>query len=210
MKKAKLFFSILSVLLSVTLYAQNVTIRGTVTDASNGETLQAATVALRGSTQGVYTDAQGSFSISVPQNGVLVVSMIGYQTADVPVNGRTVINVSLEPDSEFLDEVVVTALGITKSQKAIGYAASTVRSDELTSARVTDAAAAIAGKVAGRPPVVRSPSSSEASVPSDAATSPSMLWTAFLFRMSPCTTRTQATATSVAVSARSTATTSTP
>ena len=149
MKKAKLFFSTLFVLLGVMLSAQNVTVRGTVTDASNGETLQAVTVALRGTTQGVFTDAQGAFSISVPQNGVLVVSMIGYQTMEVPVNGRSAISISLKPDSEYLDEVVVTALGITKSQKALGYAASTVRSDELTSARVSDAAAAIAGKVAG-------------------------------------------------------------
>ena len=149
MKKAKLFISILFVLLGVTLSAQNVTVRGTVTDASNGETLPAASVVLKGSTQGVVSDVQGRFSFTVPENGVLLVSMIGYQTAEVSVGGRSTINVALEPDAEFLDEVVVTALGITKSQKAIGYAASTVRSEELTSSRITDAAAAIAGKVAG-------------------------------------------------------------
>lgn len=149
MKKAKLFISILFVLLGVTLSAQNVTVRGTVVDASNGETLPAASVVLKGTTQGVVSDVQGRFSFTVPENGVLLVSMIGYQTAEVPVGGRSTINVALEPDAEFLDEVVVTALGITKSQKAIGYAASTVRSDELTSSRITDAAAAIAGKVAG-------------------------------------------------------------
>ncbi len=149
MKKAKLFFSILSVLLGVTLSAQNVTVRGTVTDASNGETLPAAAIVLKGTSQGVVANTQGAFSITAPSNGTLVVSMIGYQTAEVAIGGRATINVALQPDSEFLDEVVVTAVGIQRTERSLGYAVTKVDADEAIRKAEPDLLRSLDGKIPG-------------------------------------------------------------
>ncbi len=149
MKKAKLFFSALFLTLGVMLSAQNISVRGTVTDASNGETLPAATVALKGTTRGVIADNRGEYSISVPGNSVLVVSMIGYQTTEVSVGGRAVVNVALQPDSEFLDEVVVTAVGIQRTERSLGYAVTKVDADEAVRKAEPDLLRSLDGKIPG-------------------------------------------------------------
>ena len=124
MKKVKLFLACLLTVVSTALYAQNITVKGTVTDSSNGEPITGAAVVVQGSaTSYALTDVQGAFSITAPRNGVLVVSNMGYKTQSVEVNGMTVVNITLEPDAEYLDEVVVTAQGLTRKQKAIGYSA---------------------------------------------------------------------------------------
>ena len=148
MKKAKLFFSALFVLLGVTLYAQNITVKGTVTDASNGESLPAASVILQGTTQGVTADVQGNFSIPAPRNGVLLVSMIGYQTATVPVDGRSVIDVALQPDSEFLDNVIVVAYG-TASRASLTGAVAAVNNETIEKTISSSVTAALEGAAPG-------------------------------------------------------------
>ncbi|NLZ20362.1 MAG: TonB-dependent receptor [Bacteroidales bacterium] len=130
------------------LSAQNITVRGTVTDATTGETLPAASVVLRGTTQGVVSDVQGNFTINVPQNGVLVVSMIGYQTAEVNIAGRGVLNVSLQPDSEFLDDVIVVAYG-TASRAAFTGSATQVKGDEIARVSNESLDKGLVGKVSG-------------------------------------------------------------
>jgi len=150
MKKVKLFLACLLAVASTALYAQNITVKGTVTDASNGEPVTGAAVVVQGSaTSYALTDVQGAFSINAPRNGVLVVSNMGYKTQSVEVNGMTVINVALEPDAEYLDEVVVTAQGLTRKQKAIGYSAQVINDEKLNITHSPALGNALAGKVAG-------------------------------------------------------------
>ena len=150
MKKVKLFLACLLAVATTALYAQNITVRGTVTDASNGEPITGAAVVVQGSaTSYALTDVQGAFSINAPRNGVLVVSNMGYKTKSVEVNGMTVVNVALEPDTEYLDEVVVTAQGLTRKQKAIGYSAQVINDEQLTITHSSSLGNSLAGKVAG-------------------------------------------------------------
>ena len=150
MKKVKLFLACLLAVATTALYAQNITVKGTVSDASNGEPITGAAVVVQGSaTSYALTDVQGAFSINAPRNGVLVVSNMGYKTKSVEVNGMTVVNVALEPDTEYLDEVVVTAQGLTRKQKAIGYSAQVINDEQLTVAHSSSLGNSLAGKVAG-------------------------------------------------------------
>ena len=150
MKKVKLFLACLLAVASTALYAQNITVKGTVTDASNGEPITGAAVLVQGNaTSYALTDVQGAFSINAPRNGVLVVSNMGYKTQSVEVNGMTVVNVALEPDAEYLDEVVVTAQGLTRKQKAIGYSAQVINDEKLNITHAPALGNALAGKVAG-------------------------------------------------------------
>ena len=150
MKKVKLFLACLLTVVSTALYAQNITVKGTVTDSSNGEPITGAAVVVQGSaTSYALTDVQGAFSITAPRNGVLVVSNMGYKTQSVEVNGMTVVNIALEPDAEYLDEVVVTAQGLTRKQKAIGYSAQVINDEKLNITHAPALGNALAGKVAG-------------------------------------------------------------
>ena len=150
MKKVKLFMACLLTVVSTALYAQNITVKGTVSDASNGEPITGAAIVVQGSTTSyALTDVQGAFSITAPRNGVLVVSNMGYKTQSVEVNGMTVINIALEQDAEYLDEVVVTAQGLTRKQKAIGYSAQVINDEKLTLTHSSDMGNSLAGKVAG-------------------------------------------------------------
>ena len=150
MKKVKLFLACLLAVASTALYAQNITVKGTVSDASNGEPITGAAVVVQGSaTSYALTDLEGAFSLSAPRNGVLVVSNMGYKTQSVEVNGMTVVNIALEPDTEYLDEVIVTAQGLTRKQKAIGYSAQVLSDEKLSITHSPAVGNALAGKVAG-------------------------------------------------------------
>lgn len=130
-------------------YAQDVTVTGIATSADDGSPMPAVAVGVQGTTRGTTTDLDGAYSITVPQNGTLVFSFIGYDDAVIPVNGRKVINVSLNPGSIEIDDVVITAMGLKRSEKALGYAASSVKGDEISSKRTNDIMSSLAGKVAG-------------------------------------------------------------
>lgn len=149
MKNVKLFLTMMLSLAAVAAGAQNITVRGTITDASTGDVVPAATVQVKGTTNGGFADLDGKYTISAPTDGVLVIANVGYKTQEVKVQGRAEIYIALEPDAAFLDAVVVTALGISRSEKTIGYSATTVKGDEITSARTTNVADALSGKVAG-------------------------------------------------------------
>lgn len=149
MKKIKAMLSVVLLGLSVMAFAQNVTVTGRITDASNGESVPMATVLVKGTATGVVATLDGEYSISVDPSATLVFSSVGYTTIEAAIAGRSKIDVQLNPDSEFLDELVVTALGITKSEKTLGYSATTVKSDDITAARGNNAIQSVAGKVAG-------------------------------------------------------------
>lgn len=142
-------FTILMCLLGATAYAQSGIVKGVVSD-EKGEAIPGANVTVKGANNGVVTDINGNYSISVPKsNSILVVSFIGCKSKEVAVNGKSVINVSLQSSIEELNEVVVTALGIKREKKSLGYSVQDVKSDELTKVGNTGIADALQGKVAG-------------------------------------------------------------
>jgi outer membrane cobalamin receptor len=107
-------------------------------------------VTVKGTTLGTLTDAGGRYSLSVPQGmNTLVFSFIGMKTQEVPIQGRTRIDVILVPDLVGLDEVVVTAMGVSREKKSLGYAVQDISSDEIARSGNTNFAVALQGKVAG-------------------------------------------------------------
>ena len=149
MKKVRITLSMVLLLMATALFAQNISVSGIVTDASNGESVPGASVILRGTTTGTVTNLDGRFAITVPSNASLIFSSIGYKTVEVSVNGRSTINVALEVDNEMLEEVVVTALGISREKKALGYAVQDVKGEALTQAASASLSGALQGKVSG-------------------------------------------------------------
>lgn len=124
-------------------------VTGTVTAAESGESLPGVNIIVKGTTTGTITDFDGKYEIDAPKDGTLVFSFVGYETKEVPVNGQSVINVSLDISSETLDDVVVTALGIKREKKALGYAVQDVKGDELSKSKQPNLVNTLSGKVAG-------------------------------------------------------------
>jgi hypothetical protein len=118
------FFILLLSLCAFSISAQTtVTVSGTVTDDTGLEVIGATVIVVGNATHGTVTDFEGKYTLSnVPANGSLQISYVGMVTQVIPVNGRTTIDVVLAADTEMLDEVVVTALGIKRDKKALGYA----------------------------------------------------------------------------------------
>ena len=125
-----------------------VKITGKVLDQT-GETLIGASIKIKGTSEGVTTDENGAFTISVPDDAVLVISFVGFKTQEIPVAGKTTLNITLQPNEKMMSEVVVTALGIKREQKALGYAVSTVTSEQINASGNTNFASALYGKAAG-------------------------------------------------------------
>ena len=130
-------------------FAQNVTVTGTVTEASNGAPIPGATVMIDGTLNGTSTDANGKYSISVSSIGKLVFSVIGFETLTIPVNGRTVINVELEEDKNVLEDAVVVGYGSAKKLGSLVGSVATVKSEILKNAPSSSALDALQGQVAG-------------------------------------------------------------
>lgn len=124
------------------------TISGIVKD-ENGLPIIGATVKVRGAQMGVVTDIDGKFSLKTSVGSVLTVSYIGYKTQDIKVPEGGSLNIKLEPESKQLNEVVVTALGIKRSQKALSYNVQQVTSDELIRNKDANFINSLAGKIAG-------------------------------------------------------------
>lgn len=124
-------------------------VTGTVKD-NTGETVPGASIVVKGTTTGTVSDLNGHFSIDVPSgNAILQVSFVGYKTIEVPVNNRTKIEIVLGSAIKELDEVVVTALGIKREKKALGYAMQEVKTESLKENRSESVANMLQGKVAG-------------------------------------------------------------
>lgn len=137
------------ILMSFSAYAQSLTVTGQVLSADDDSPLPGATILPVGSGKGVATDLDGNFSIQVgPTVTQLSVSYIGMQAVRVRVSDKPLI-IRLKSNTDELDEVVVTAMGITRSEKSLGYAATSVKGDEIVSARTSTVMDALQGKVAG-------------------------------------------------------------
>lgn len=133
---------------TVPLWAQQVQVKGRVTSSGN-EPLPGVSILVEGTTTGTTTDASGNYSLQAPAAGTLTFSFIGYVTRKIPINNRSVIDITLEPDAKQLGEVVVTALGVEREKKALGYSVTEVGGENLTQARENNVANALAGRVAG-------------------------------------------------------------
>lgn len=144
----KLFLMVLSVLMTTAAFAQNLTVSGNVTDAANGEPVPFASVHLQGTMTGVSTDAEGHYSLSVPADGILVFSSIGYKTQEVAVALRSQVNVALESDNQYLDETIVVAYG-TATKSSFTGSASMVKSDAIEAHVATNVTNALAGTTPG-------------------------------------------------------------
>lgn len=152
MKKARLLITTL-MLFAAALYAgaQNISVSGTVIDAGNGEPVVGATVQLKGSaTKYSITDLDGRYSLSaVPSNGTLVVTLIGFKTAEFPINGRAQLDLPLSVDTEVLEDAIIVGYGSAKKISAITGSAATVGAKLLQNAPVASVGDALQGQVAG-------------------------------------------------------------
>ena len=149
MRKLKLCFTcIVFLAASFFAYAQNINVSGMVSDASTGEGIPFASIQVKGTMNGTATDADGNYSISVPNNAILIVSSIGYLNQEVAVDGRAVVNVMLAPDTESIEETVVVAYGTAKRESVTG-AISTVKSDAIDKRPVTSVTNVLEGMSTG-------------------------------------------------------------
>lgn len=124
-------------------------VSGRVTDET-GSPFPGVNVVVKGTATGTSTDSEGRYSIEVPgDNSVLVFSFVGYTPQEISVSARTVIDISMTPDIQSLQEVVVTALGVEKESKKLGYSATTVQTEELVRQRTTNVMESLEGKIAG-------------------------------------------------------------
>lgn len=124
-------------------------IKGTVRD-KNGEPIIGANIKEKGiAGNGTITDVEGNFTLTVEVKSSLIVSYIGYQTREVPVNNTSLFNIQLDENAEVLGEVVVTALGIKREEKALGYAVQKVNGDKLSTVKTVNVATSLTGKIAG-------------------------------------------------------------
>ncbi len=129
-------------------YSQNVTVKGTITDAQTKEGIPGVNVVIKGTTNGVISNYDGGYELSVPPNATLSFSFIGYAPQDVPVNGRTRLDISLAVETTELDEVVAIGYGTVKKRDITG-SVSSVKGDDLKAIPVASAAEALQGKLAG-------------------------------------------------------------
>src|SRR6186997_256288 len=120
---------ILCLLVSFSLWSQK-TIRGKVIDA-NGSPLSGVTVTVRGTNTATQTSPDGSFTLSAPQGSTLVFTSVGYLLQEVPIGSNDNLTITLQSQNKELTEVVVTALGQTRSKERLGYASSSFKSDEI-------------------------------------------------------------------------------
>lgn len=144
-----LLIMVFSFAITQQVQAQVKTISGTVKAESDGTPLPGVNVVVQGTTKGSQTDYDGKYVIEASAGDVLVFSFIGMKTKFITIANSTTINVVLAEDAESLDEVIVTALGIKRQKKELGYAVQDVKGDQLSKTITTNVATALAGKVSG-------------------------------------------------------------
>jgi outer membrane receptor protein involved in Fe transport len=136
----------LSLMSIATANAQRVS--GVISDAETNELLPGATIAVKNQGRGTASDANGQFSIEARAGEELSISLVGYATQTLLVGASTTLNIGLSPDNK-LQEVIVTALGISREKKSLGYSAQEVKGEDLTKARETNIINSLSGKIAG-------------------------------------------------------------
>jgi TonB-linked SusC/RagA family outer membrane protein len=144
-----LLTQLLLCLFALPLLAQDIAVSGKVTSAEDGSVLPGVNITVKGTSRGTSSDASGSFQLNAPANSTLVFSFIGFTSQEIAVGNRTTLAVVMTPDASQLQEVVVTALGISREKKALNYAVQDLKSDKLNFARDQNVGNALAGKIAG-------------------------------------------------------------
>ncbi|MFA6083221.1 SusC/RagA family TonB-linked outer membrane protein [Mucilaginibacter sp.] len=130
--------------------AQSVKISGVVTARSDGQPIPGVSVGIKGSTSGTQTDIQGKFTLNAKANDILRISYIGFTTREIPVtNDGATLQIILQEAPNSLNEVVVTALNISKDKKSLGYAVQGLKSKDISEAKETNLVNALSGKIAG-------------------------------------------------------------
>ncbi|MET2984594.1 SusC/RagA family TonB-linked outer membrane protein [Aureibaculum conchae] len=130
------------------MFAQT-TVTGTITDAADGATLPGVNIIEKGTSNGVTSDFDGNYSIDVAEGATLQFSFVGYAAQEIAVNGQTTINVALAESTEALDEVVVTALGIKRERKSLGYSVQEIQGANISESREPNMINALSGKITG-------------------------------------------------------------
>ena len=147
--KKHLYYLTVMLLLPLSILAQDKVLTGVVSSVEEGA-LPGVSIALKGTAIGTLTDANGKFSIKVPASGgILVFSAIGFQTLEEKIDNKTTYTISLIADARALNEVVVTALGISREKKSLGFSQQEVKGDNLVEARSTNVVNSLAGRIAG-------------------------------------------------------------
>jgi TonB-dependent SusC/RagA subfamily outer membrane receptor len=151
MKRILLMYAVLLLtgLFSSQLWAQSRTVTGKVTAADDGTALPGVNVLVKGTNAGTTTASDGRYSIGVPDNATLVFSFIGLTSQEVAVGNRNIVDVQMTSDVKTLNEVVVTAMGVERETKALGYSVAQVDNELLTVGRTTNVVNSLNGKVAG-------------------------------------------------------------
>ena len=145
----RLLLACLVLMLALFASAQQRTITGTVKNADDGLPVNGVSVQVKGSSTGTTTDEKGTYTINAENNQTLVFSAIGFATIEVKVGTQSTVNVNLVNTAKQMEDVVVTALGISRQERALGYSATTVKGEELTKAPSANWTDALSGKVAG-------------------------------------------------------------
>lgn len=148
--KQRFFFMLLAIFCAMSSFGQTRQLTGTVTSQETLESIPGVTVRIKETGQGTITDENGQFAISFNQRqGTLVFSFIGLETIEVSISSSNVYNVVMKPDVLGLDEVVVTALGISRAKKTLGYAVQYIGAMELSQAKDNNIINTLSGKIAG-------------------------------------------------------------
>jgi len=147
MRKLTVFLAFLMMVSFAFVNAQSRSISGKVVSADDGLPVIGASVKIKGTTTGTITGGQGEFVINVPSSGILVISYVGMKTMEVEAKNNLV--VKLESDALLIDEVVVTALGISREKKALGYSVQDVKGDEIAKAKEVNVVNSLQGKISG-------------------------------------------------------------
>ncbi|WP_111309262.1 SusC/RagA family TonB-linked outer membrane protein [Confluentibacter sediminis] len=145
------FSGILTLLLAFVVqltFAQEKTISGTITDGS-GLPIPGVTVLVKGTSTGIASDFDGNYSIRANQGGTLIFSFVGYVTQEIVIGASNTINVTLKEDVAALEEVVITALGIKRNEKSLGYSVQSVKPEQITENSEPDLLRSLNGKVPG-------------------------------------------------------------
>ena len=136
-------------LVSSTAFSQKQTVTGTVTSAEDGTAMPGVTILIKGTTSGTNTSSEGKFSIACQPKDILVFTFVGMTPYEVPVGSQSSISVKMKPDVMQLSEVVVTALGVQRDKKALGFSQQQLKGESVVEARSTNLANGLSGKIAG-------------------------------------------------------------
>ena len=150
MRKISLLLVFLGLIGLQVVFAQTRQITGVVTSGDDGTSIPGVSVVVKGSTLGTITDMNGKFTLKIPQGAkALTVSFVGMASAEIPITGSTNYAIRLTAENISVDEVIVTAMGIKRSEKSLGYSAAKVSSEDILSTGNSSMMNALQGKIAG-------------------------------------------------------------